>query len=97
MRRPGYLSPPRSGGESMNVSANRGHVACGSLHVSPPRQPAIWLFVSDSNVSITGFGRSPARASIDILDVPKMRLLSNALRTDEMAGYPISAASTPSG
>lgn len=46
---------------------------------------------------ITRFGRSPAGASIDILDVSKMRLLSNALRTDEMTGYPISAASTPSG
>jgi LCP family protein required for cell wall assembly len=36
---------------------------------------------------ITGFGRSPQGASIDIVDVAKMARLSTALRTDTMGTY----------
>jgi len=34
---------------------------------------------------ITGFGRSPKGASIDIVDAAKMAQLSIALRTDDMS------------
>ncbi len=36
---------------------------------------------------ITGFGRSPAGASIDVLDTTRMAALSKALRDDDLAGY----------
>jgi LCP family protein required for cell wall assembly len=36
---------------------------------------------------ITGFGRSPQGASIDIVDEAKMAQLSIALRTDDMSGF----------
>ena len=36
---------------------------------------------------ITGFGRSPAGASIDVLDTRRMQQLSKALHDDDLAGY----------
>jgi LCP family protein required for cell wall assembly len=36
---------------------------------------------------ITGFGRSPAGASIDVLDTARMKALSQALRDDDLPGY----------
>jgi LCP family protein required for cell wall assembly len=38
---------------------------------------------------ITGFGRSPQGASIDIVDYAKMGQLSTALRTDDMSSIPL--------
>jgi hypothetical protein len=38
---------------------------------------------------ITGFGRSPAGASIDIVDDVKMAQLSIALRSDDMSSIPL--------
>jgi LCP family protein required for cell wall assembly len=38
---------------------------------------------------ISGFGRSPSGASIDIVDEVQMAALSSALRTDDMSGIPL--------
>ena len=37
----------------------------------------------------SGFGTSPAGASIDIVDQPRMQDLSVALRSDDLAGFPV--------
>jgi len=44
---------------------------------------------------ITGLGKSPKGTQIDVVNVPELALLSIALRTDYMAGFPIGLSAPP--